>query len=57
MWGFLMVTCHLNPQESIRLWHDHLGKLIAYAILGEDPSFDCQVSPDGVIAAYVTLLD
>lgn len=46
MWGFFMVTCHLNPQEYIRLWHDHQGKLVAYAILGEDPSFDCQVLPE-----------
>lgn len=40
---FFMVMCHLNPQEFIRLWHDEQGKLVAYAILGEDPSFDCQV--------------
>jgi mycothiol synthase len=46
MWGFLMVTCHLNPQEHIQLWHDNRGKLVAYAILGEDPSFDCQVLPE-----------
>jgi mycothiol synthase len=45
MWGFFMVTCHLNPQECIRLWQDDQGRLVAYAILGEDPSFDCQVSP------------
>ncbi len=44
--GFFMVTCHLNPQEYIRLWHDNQGKLVAYAILGEDPSFDCQVLPE-----------
>lgn len=46
MWAFFMVTCHLNPQEHIRLWHDKQGKLVAYAILGEDPSFDCQVLPE-----------
>ena len=46
MWGFFMVACHLNPQEHIRLWHDDEGKLVAYAILGEDPSFDCQVLPE-----------
>jgi mycothiol synthase len=46
MWGFFMVTCHLNPQEQIRLWHDHQDKLVAYAILSEDPSFDCQVLPE-----------
>jgi ribosomal protein S18 acetylase RimI-like enzyme len=42
---FFMVKCHLNSQEFIRLWHDNTGRLIAYAILGEDPSFDCQVLP------------
>jgi mycothiol synthase len=46
MWGFFMLTCHLNPQEYIRLWHDNQDRLVAYAILGEDPSFDCQVSPE-----------
>jgi len=46
LFRFFMVTCHLNPQEYIRLWHDDGGKLVAYAILGEDPSFDCQVLPE-----------
>ena len=41
---FFMVACHLNPQQHIRLWFDGV-KLIAYAILGEDPAFDCQVFP------------
>jgi mycothiol synthase len=43
---FFMVVCHLNPREFIRLWHDDDGKLVAYAILGEDPSFDFQVLPE-----------
>ncbi len=43
--NYFMVACHLNPQEHIRLWHDN-GKLIGYAILGEDPLFDCQVLPE-----------
>ena len=43
---FFMVACHLNPQEFIRLWHAGGGKLVGYAILGEDPSFDCQVLPE-----------
>lgn len=43
---FFMLVCHLTPQEFIRLWHDAEGKLIGYAILGEDPSFDCQVLPE-----------
>jgi mycothiol synthase len=46
MFGFFMVACHLNPQEHIRLWHDAEGKLVGYAVLGEDPSFDCQVLPE-----------
>jgi len=46
MWGFFMVACHLDPQEQIRLWHDGEGKLVGYAVLGEDPSFDCQVLPE-----------
>ncbi len=46
MFGFFMVACHLRPQEHIRLWHDDEGKLVGYAILGEDPSFDCQVLPE-----------
>ncbi|MBI4739919.1 GNAT family N-acetyltransferase [Candidatus Woesearchaeota archaeon] len=45
LFGFFMVTCHLNPKEYIRLWHDD-NKLVGYAILGEDPSFDFQVLPE-----------
>jgi len=45
LFTFFMVACHLNPQEHIRLWHDELGSLVAYALLGDDPSFDFQVSP------------
>jgi ribosomal protein S18 acetylase RimI-like enzyme len=44
--AFFMVLCHLDPQQHIRLWHDPAGGLIAYAILGEDPSLDWHVSPD-----------
>jgi len=44
--AFFMVLCHLNPQQHVRLWHDKMGSLVAYAILGEDPSLDWQVSPD-----------
>jgi len=43
---FFMVACHLNPREHIRLWYDDRDRLVAYAILGEDPSFNCQVLPD-----------
>jgi mycothiol synthase len=46
LFRFFMVACHLNLRETIRLWHDNQGKLVAYAILGEDPSFDCQVLPE-----------
>ncbi len=42
---YLMAACHLNPKETIRLWH--AGDILAgYAILGEDPSFDFQVHPE-----------
>jgi mycothiol synthase len=44
--GFFMVVCHLIPQEHIRLWHNSEGRLVGYAILGEDPSFDYQVLPE-----------
>lgn len=43
--NYFMVDCHLDPREHIRLWHAG-NKLVAYAILGEDPAFDCQVLPD-----------
>jgi ribosomal protein S18 acetylase RimI-like enzyme len=43
--GFFMVACHLDPHDHIRLWHDPAGMLVAYAMLGEDPLFDCQVEP------------
>ncbi len=46
MWWFFMVACHLNPHQHIRLWRAEAGKLVGYAILGEDPSFDCQVLPE-----------
>jgi ribosomal protein S18 acetylase RimI-like enzyme len=46
LFNFFMVVCHLDPQKFIRLWHDEAGKLVAYAILGEDPAFDCQVLPE-----------
>ncbi len=46
LFRFFMVTCHLNPQEFVRLWHEDQGRLVAYAILGEDPSFECQVLPE-----------
>jgi mycothiol synthase len=46
MFNFFMVTCHLNPQEHIRLWHAAQNMLVGFAILGEDPSFDCQVLPE-----------
>ncbi|MFZ5858409.1 MAG: GNAT family N-acetyltransferase [Chloroflexota bacterium] len=42
--NYFMVAIHLNPKEHIHLWHDS-GKLVGYAILGEDSSFDWQVLP------------
>ena len=46
LFWFFMVARHLDPQTHIRLWHDGTGKLVGYAILGEDPSFDYQVLPE-----------
>lgn len=48
IFDFFMVDCHLTPQKTIRLWHNPEGRLVGYAILGEDPSFNCQVSPEYV---------
>jgi mycothiol synthase len=44
--NFFMVACHLNPHQHIRLWHAAQGKLVGYAMLGEDPAFDWQVLPE-----------
>ena len=46
LWNFFMVAIHLNPQQHIRLWHAADSRLVAYAMLGEDPSFDWQVLPE-----------
>jgi len=43
-WNFFQVAIHLDPQQFIRLWFD-TEDLVAFAILGEDPSFDVQVLP------------
>ncbi|MBM3696773.1 MAG: GNAT family N-acetyltransferase [Actinobacteria bacterium] len=42
-WDFFMVVCHLDPQQHVHLWHDSEGRLMAYALLGEDPMIDWQV--------------
>jgi len=44
-WAFFMVDCHLDPREHVRLWHSG-GRLVGYAILGEDPSVDWHVLPE-----------
>jgi len=43
-WNFFQVAIHLDPQQFIRLWFDN-NNLVAFSILGEDPSFDVQVLP------------
>jgi mycothiol synthase len=43
LFNFFMVSCHLDPCANIRLWYDEGSNLVGYAILGEDPSFDCHV--------------
>ncbi|HSN77177.1 MAG TPA: GNAT family N-acetyltransferase [Anaerolineae bacterium] len=45
LFQFLMVACHLNPREHIHLWHA-AGKLVGYAVLGEDPAIDWQILPE-----------
>jgi len=46
MFAFLLVACHLDPRQHIRLWHRDDGRLVGYAILGEAPSIDWQVLPE-----------
>lgn len=46
LFNFFMVDCHLDPRQHVRLWHDSTDRLIGYAILGEDPSFECYVLPE-----------
>jgi ribosomal protein S18 acetylase RimI-like enzyme len=45
LWDYFLITCHLSPQQHIRLWHDGQA-LVAYALLGEDPTFSCAVLPE-----------
>lgn len=54
LFNFFMIDCHLDPQQHIRLWHDNQGKLVAYALLGEDPAFDYQVLPEAEWAGIET---
>ncbi len=46
LFNFFMIACHLDPCQHIHLWHDADGRLVGYALLGEDPSFDVQVLPE-----------
>lgn len=46
LFNFFMIDIHLDPQQHIRLWHAPQGKLVAFALLGEDPAFDYQVLPE-----------
>ena len=41
---YFLIACHLDPQQHIRLWFDG-ARLVAYALLGEDPAFDVQAFP------------
>lgn len=45
LFNFFMVACHLDPHQHIRLWHAD-DRLVAYALLGEDPAFDYQILPE-----------
>lgn len=40
-----MVDCHLDLRAHLRLWWND-GRLVGYAVLGEDPLFDCRVLPE-----------
>jgi ribosomal protein S18 acetylase RimI-like enzyme len=44
IFNFFMIASHLDPHKHIRLWYD-AGKLVGFAMLGEDPSLDWQVLP------------
>lgn len=44
--NYFMVACHLDPCQHIRLWYHPSRQLAGFAILGEDPSYDCQVLPE-----------
>jgi hypothetical protein len=61
LFNYFMVACHLDPCEHVRLWHASNGKLAGFAILGEDPSFDCQVLPEyewcGIEAAALSWVE
>ncbi len=46
LWAFLSLTSHFDPHEHIRLWHDGQDTLAAFALLGEDPAFECQALPE-----------
>lgn len=43
--NYFMIAIHLKLQDHIRLWHDE-GKLVGFAVLGEDPLFDWQILPE-----------
>ena len=45
LFNFFMIACHLDPRQHIRLWHAD-DRLVAYALLGEDPAFDYQILPE-----------
>jgi ribosomal protein S18 acetylase RimI-like enzyme len=46
LWAFLTLTSHFDPHDHIRLWHDAQDRLAAFALLGEDPAFECQALPE-----------
>lgn len=43
-WSVFLVDRHLGLRRHLRLWHDG-PRLVAYALLGEDPAFDWQILP------------
>ncbi len=61
LWTYFMVASHLKPQEFIRVWHEPGGRLVGFAIFGEDPSIEWQVLPEyewrGIEAEALTWAD
>ncbi|NJD57800.1 MAG: hypothetical protein C3F13_18275 [Anaerolineales bacterium] len=46
LWNYFMVLIHLDPCEHMRVWHNQDDRMVAFAMLGEDPTFDWHVLPE-----------
>lgn len=45
-WRYFLLTFRADPCRSIRLWQDASGKLVGYAVFGDDFSIDWQILLD-----------